>query len=68
MLLKKRKILTNSKVVFYMHLQLIKDNIHSVVIFTHRGEQCHDSVGAVTVVKNNKNRHCNNGAIRMKPL
>ncbi|STG51951.1 Uncharacterised protein [Escherichia coli] len=22
----------NSKVVFYMHLQLIKDNIHSVVI------------------------------------
>lgn len=23
---------TNSKVVFYMHLQLIKDNIHSVVI------------------------------------
>ena len=32
MLLKKRKILTNSKVVFYMHLQLIKDNIHSVVI------------------------------------
>lgn len=34
---------------------------------THRGEQCHDSVGAVTVVKNNKNRHCNNGAIQMKP-
>ncbi|OXJ93513.1 entericidin B [Escherichia coli] len=32
MLLKKRKIPTNSKVVFYMHLQLIKDNIHSVVI------------------------------------
>ncbi|AQV88548.1 hypothetical protein C3419_11010 [Escherichia coli] len=32
MLLKKRKILTNSKVVFYMHLQLIKDNIYSVVI------------------------------------
>ncbi|EFY2669613.1 entericidin B [Shigella flexneri] len=32
MLLKKRKILTNSKVVFHMHLQLIKDNIHSVVI------------------------------------
>ncbi|EGD6293941.1 hypothetical protein DNB44_11090 [Shigella flexneri] len=32
MLLKKRKILTNSKVVFYMHLQLIKDNIRSVVI------------------------------------
>ncbi|PAC01578.1 entericidin B [Escherichia coli] len=32
MLLKKRKILTNSKVVFYMHLQLIKDNIQSVVI------------------------------------
>ncbi|AVU67934.1 hypothetical protein BMR59_08550 [Escherichia coli] len=32
MLLKKRKILTNSKVVFYMHLQLIIDNIHSVVI------------------------------------
>ncbi len=28
----KRKILTNSKVVFCMHLQLIKDNIHSVVI------------------------------------
>ncbi len=52
MLLKKRKILTNSKVVFYMHLQLIKDNIHTVWLFvTHRGEQCHDSVGAVTVVK-----------------
>ncbi|PTN27561.1 hypothetical protein A7589_05770 [Escherichia sp. MOD1-EC6475] len=32
MLLKTRKILTNSKVVFYMHLQLIKDNILSVVI------------------------------------
>ncbi len=28
----KEEILTNSKVVFYMHLQLIKDNIHSVVI------------------------------------
>ncbi len=27
----------------------------------------HDSVGAVTVVKNSKNRYCNNGAIRMKP-
>lgn len=51
MLLKKRKILTNSKVVFYMHLQLIKDNIHSVVICYTWGEQCHDSVGAVTVVK-----------------
>ncbi len=37
-----------------MHLQLIKDNIHSVVICYNRGEQCHDSVGAVTVVKNNK--------------
>ena len=33
MLLKKRKILTNSKVVFYMHLQLIKDNILSVVFW-----------------------------------
>ncbi|PSZ19748.1 hypothetical protein C7B04_00095 [Escherichia sp. 4726-5] len=32
MLLKTRKILANSKVVFYMHLQLIKDNILSVVI------------------------------------
>ncbi|AUT28916.1 entericidin B [Escherichia marmotae] len=26
------KIPSNSKVVFYMHLQLIKDNIQSVVI------------------------------------
>ncbi|EFI5825672.1 hypothetical protein GZ248_003645 [Escherichia coli] len=51
-----------------MHLQLIKDNIPVWLFVTHRGEQCHDSVGAVTVVKNNKNRHCNNGAIRMKPL
>ena len=58
---KEEKILTNSKVVFYMHLQLIKDNIHSVVICYIGAEQCHDSVGAVTVVKNNKNRHCNNG-------
>ncbi|EFO2097764.1 hypothetical protein DP033_04015 [Escherichia coli] len=32
MLLKTRKIPANSKVVFYMHLQLIKDNILSVVI------------------------------------
>nr|EFO3285072.1 hypothetical protein [Escherichia coli] len=32
MCLKWRKLSTNSKVVFYMHLQLIKDNIHSVVI------------------------------------
>ncbi len=50
----KRRYRLTLKVVFYMHLQLIKDNIHSVVICSHRGEQCHDSVGAVTVVKNNK--------------
>ncbi|EFO0967990.1 entericidin B [Escherichia albertii] len=30
--LKKGIIITNSKVVFYMHLQLIKNNILSVVI------------------------------------
>ncbi|AUK19466.1 entericidin B [Escherichia albertii] len=30
--LKKEIIITNSKVVFYMHLQLIKNNILSVVI------------------------------------
>ncbi|MBS2140497.1 hypothetical protein KCA24_26170, partial [Escherichia coli] len=33
MLLKKRKILTNSKVVFYMHLQWLKEKFHSGVFF-----------------------------------
>ncbi len=43
----KEEVPTNSKVVFYMHLQLIKDNIIVWLFVTHRGEQCHDSVGAV---------------------
>ncbi len=43
----KEKILTNSKVVFYMHLQLIKDKFTVWLFVTHRGEQCHDSVGGL---------------------
>ncbi|SUG80141.1 entericidin B [Salmonella enterica subsp. enterica] len=49
---------TNSKVVFYIHLQLIKDNILSVVILLHIEE-----INVITVFvrlllwKTIKNRH-----------